>query len=97
MGSDDEDSTPMAKQKRSQAHSLDALDEEDTAESSSQGKTKSLDAMIDDGKEQQSSVTQPTKMSSSFTVVRHKKVELASTKLSDQCLVTSGESFCLLL
>jgi hypothetical protein len=77
-------------QKRSQSHSLDALDEEDNAEDTDK-KTKSLDALeitAGNGVVRHTRTTQPP---SSFTLVRHRKVELNSTLLSEHCLLPAGE------
>jgi hypothetical protein len=77
-------------QKRPQSHSLDALDEEDNVEDSDK-KTKSLDALevtAGGGAPSHARTTQPP---SSFTLVRHRKVELNPTRLSEHCLLASGE------
>jgi hypothetical protein len=77
-------------QKRPQSHSLDALDEEDNVEDSDK-KAKSLDALelnAGGGAPPHTRTTQPP---SSFTLVRHRKVELNPTRLSEHCLLASGE------
>lgn len=77
-------------QKRSQSHSLDALDEEENAEDSEK-KTKSLDALeitATNGAVPHTRTTQPP---SSFTLVRHRKVELNPARLSEHCLLPTGE------
>jgi hypothetical protein len=77
-------------QKRPQSHSLDALDEEDNVEDIDK-KTKSLDALevtAGGGAPPHTRTTQPP---SSFTLVRHRKVELNPTRLSEHCLLASGE------
>lgn len=77
-------------QKRPQSHSLDALDEEDNVEESDK-KTKSLDALemtAGGGAPPHTRTTQPP---SSFTLVRHRKVELNPTRLNEHCLLASGE------
>lgn len=80
MDSEDDEIPVILKQRRPQTHSLDALEEEIL----SSEKTKSLDLL----EEKESGVS---KMATSFTVVRHRKVELVPTKLSEQCLVSTGQ------
>jgi hypothetical protein len=74
-------------QKKPQSHSLNALDEEDNVEESDK-KTKSLDALEVTGATPHTRTTQPP---SSFTVVKHRKVELNPTRLSENCLLPSGK------
>ena len=83
-------------QKRPQSHSLDALDEEDTVEDSDK-KTKSLDALEVTAGVGVTPHTRTTQPPSSFTVVKHRKVELNPTRLSEHCLLPSGkhiQKFC---
>ncbi|XP_021933478.1 formin-2 isoform X2 [Zootermopsis nevadensis] len=78
-------------QKRSQSHSLDALDEEENVEGSDK-KAKSLDALemaAGNGVLPHTRTTQPP---SSFTLVRHRKVELNPTRLSEHCLVPAAST-----
>jgi hypothetical protein len=77
-------------QKRPQSHSLDALDEEDIADGGDK-KTKSLNALevtAGNGVLPQMRTPQPPP---SFTLVRHRKVELNPTRLSEHCLLPAGE------
>ncbi|XP_069704100.1 formin-2 isoform X2 [Periplaneta americana] len=86
----DEPEMTAVVQKRPQSHSLDALDEEDVPEEGEK-KTKSLDALeITNGVPAvQTRTSQPP---SSFTLVRHRKVELNPTRLSEHCLIGSGSA-----
>lgn len=77
-------------QKKPQSHSLDALDEEDNVEDSDK-KTKSLDALEVTAGVGATPHTRTTQPPSSFTVVKHRKVELNPTRLSENCLMPSGK------
>jgi len=82
--------------KKPQSHSLDALDEEDYVEDSDK-KTKSLDALEVTAGVGAMPHTRSTQPPSSFTVVKHRKVELNPTRLSENCLMPSGkhsQQFC---
>jgi hypothetical protein len=82
--------------KKPQSHSLDALDEEDNVEGSEK-KTKSLDALEVTAGVGATPHTRTTQPPSSFTVVKHRKVELNPTRLSENCLIPSGkhsQKFC---
>jgi hypothetical protein len=83
-------------QKKYQSHSLDALDEEDSVEDSDK-KTKSLDALEATAGLGATPHTRTTQPPSSFTLVKHRKVELNPTRLSEHCLLPSGkhsQKFC---
>lgn len=82
--------------KKPQSHSLDALDEEDSVGDSDK-KTKSLDALEVTAGMGATHHTRTTQPPSSFTVVKHRKVELNPTRLSENCLMPSGkhsQKFC---
>jgi hypothetical protein len=83
-------------QKKPQSHSLDALDEEENVEDSDK-KTKSLDALEATAGVMATPHTRTTQPPSSFTLVKHRKVELNPTRLSEHCLLPSGkhsQKFC---
>ena len=73
-------------QKRGQSHSLDALDEEENAEEK-KSKSKSADALEMGGTSPGAGPTRMSQPPSSFTLVRHRKVELNPTRLSEHCLL----------
>jgi len=60
-------------------------------------KTKSLDALEVTAGMGAAPLTRTTQPPSSFTVVKHRKVELNPTRLSENCLMPSGkhsQNFC---
>ncbi|PSN51208.1 hypothetical protein C0J52_13662 [Blattella germanica] len=84
-------------QKRPQSHSLDALDEEEGVDDDDKKKkSRSADAL-----EMTSGATSPgagpraNQPPSSFTLVRHRKVELNPTRLSEHCLIAGRCTVCL--
>ena len=75
-------------QKRAQSHSLDALDEEENAEEKEKkAKSRSADALEMGGTSPGAGPTRTSQPPSSFTLVRHRKVELNPTRLSEHCLL----------
>ena len=81
----------MTSVQKPQSHSLDALDEEDNAEDSNK-KTKSLDSLeITAGVGAATPHTRTTQPPSSFTLVKHRKVELNPARVSEHCLLPTGK------
>ncbi|XP_068085299.1 protein cappuccino isoform X2 [Anabrus simplex] len=81
--------SPVPEKKKTQSHSMDALDEEVPLGGYVNGTDKSLSVEeMTTAPLQQQRTTQPP---SSFTLVRHRKVELTPTRLSDDLLAEAPQ------